>query len=65
MEDDIKFFGNGRRSQVFAKMEDNLNLFGKMKDDIILLGKMEDNLKCNLKGRQPWMEDKCKYSTVS
>jgi hypothetical protein len=29
MEDDIKFFGNGRRSQVFAKMEDNLNLFGK------------------------------------
>ena len=65
MEDDINFFGNWRRSQVFAKMEDDLNFFGKMKDDIIFLGKVEDNLKCKINGRQPQMEDKWKYSTVS
>ena len=65
MEDDLNFFGNGRRPQFFAKMEDDLNFLGKMEDDLIFLGKMEDDLKCKINGRRPQMEDKWKYSTVS
>ena len=44
MEDDLKIFENGRRPQLFLKMEDDLKHL-KMEDDIIFFQN----------GRQPQM----------
>ena len=74
LEDDLNSLENERRPQLFWKLKITSifcqngrrpQFFDKMEDNLIFLGKMGDNLKCKINGRQPQMEGKWKYSTVS
>jgi hypothetical protein len=63
MEDDLRYFENGRLPQIVFKMDEDLNFF-EMEDDLkrmflnwkrtsIFFLLMEDNIKCFENERQP------------
>ena len=74
MEDDLNFQQNGRRHQLFKKMEDDLIFFYKIEDDLncflskrkttSIFNKMEDDLNILQNGRRPQCSIKWKTSPI-